>query len=130
MDQGGREGNYLEASASSMFVYTLAKAVNKGYLPAEKYRPVAERGYAGLVRDLIKVDANGSVTLTQNCDTAGLGSSGGNSAYRDGTYDYYVHKTTMDSNDLRSVAPFILAGLEMARLDASAGSSSLVTPAK
>ena len=32
LDQGGREGNYLEATASAMFVYSMAKAVNHGYL--------------------------------------------------------------------------------------------------
>jgi len=35
-DAGGRTGNYLEASGSSMFVYALAKGMNKGYLPREK----------------------------------------------------------------------------------------------
>ncbi|GAE84618.1 rhamnogalacturonides degradation protein RhiN [Bacteroides reticulotermitis JCM 10512] len=34
-DQGAREGNYLESSASALFVYTLAKAVNKGYIGKE-----------------------------------------------------------------------------------------------
>lgn len=33
VDQGNRQGNYLEATASAMFVYTLAKGVNKNYLP-------------------------------------------------------------------------------------------------
>jgi unsaturated rhamnogalacturonyl hydrolase len=32
VDQANRQGNYLESSASSMFVYSLAKAVNKGYI--------------------------------------------------------------------------------------------------
>src|SRR5271167_53219 len=32
VDQGGRKGNYLEATASCMFVYTLAKAVNHQYV--------------------------------------------------------------------------------------------------
>ena len=31
-DQGAREGNYLESSATALFIYTLAKAVNKGYI--------------------------------------------------------------------------------------------------
>ncbi|WP_431210542.1 glycoside hydrolase family 88 protein [Puia sp. P3] len=33
LDKPGAQGNYLEASASSMFVYTLAKGVRLGYLP-------------------------------------------------------------------------------------------------
>ena len=32
-DQNNRKGNYLESSASSLFVYFLCKAVNKGYIP-------------------------------------------------------------------------------------------------
>ena len=44
MDQGGRKGNYLEATASSMFVYALAKGVNHGYLPRD-YVPAIEKGY-------------------------------------------------------------------------------------
>jgi len=120
MDQGGREGNYLEASASSMFVDALAKGVNRGYLPAAKFRAVITRGFAGLVDNLIKTDADGTVSLTQVCVTAGLGSSGGTSSYRDGTYNYYVHQTQMASNDLKGVGPFILAGIEVAKLDQQA----------
>ena len=33
LDKGTEKGNYLEASASCMFVYALAKGVRKGYLP-------------------------------------------------------------------------------------------------
>src|SRR5690606_22135021 len=33
VDLGTREGNYLEASASSMFVFALAKSLRKGYIP-------------------------------------------------------------------------------------------------
>jgi unsaturated rhamnogalacturonyl hydrolase len=49
---GTRPGNYLEASGSAMFVYALAKGVNKGYLPREKYLPAILKGYAGLIRKL------------------------------------------------------------------------------
>src|SRR5690606_20241822 len=33
MDQWDRAGNYLEASASAMFTYSLAKGAKKGHLP-------------------------------------------------------------------------------------------------
>ena len=33
IDKAGKEGNYLESSAACMFVYALAKAVHRGYLP-------------------------------------------------------------------------------------------------
>ena len=35
LDQPGREGNYLESTASAMFVYAMLKGVRLGYLPAE-----------------------------------------------------------------------------------------------
>jgi len=106
VDQGGSEGNYLEASGSSMFVYALAKGINHGYLPRESYQPVVLKGYAGLINKLIKVDSDGQVSLMQICETAGLGNG------RNGTFDYYVREKIV-TNDAKGVGPFILAGLEM-----------------
>ncbi|NJO68052.1 MAG: glycosyl hydrolase family 88, partial [Bacteroidetes bacterium] len=40
LDMGHKEGNYLEATASSMFTYALLKAVRQGYIK-EEYRNVA-----------------------------------------------------------------------------------------
>ena len=34
LDKARAKGNYLESSASCMFVYALAKGVRRGYLPA------------------------------------------------------------------------------------------------
>src|SRR5256885_3903422 len=42
LDKGGAKGNYLEASASCMFVYALGKAARQGYLPLS-YRAVARK---------------------------------------------------------------------------------------
>jgi unsaturated rhamnogalacturonyl hydrolase len=106
MDQGGREGNYLEASGCSMFVYALAKGINRGYLARDVYQPVVLKGYAGLVNRLVKVDPDGQVSLTQICETAGLGNG------RDGTFNYYVREKIV-ANDAKGVGPFILAGLEV-----------------
>jgi unsaturated rhamnogalacturonyl hydrolase len=107
LDQGERAGNYLEASASCMFVYALAKAVRNGYLPAE-YLAVARRSYQGIVRDLISVDAQGLVTLERICAVAGLGGN----PYRDGSFEYYVGEPVA-ANDYKGVGPFILAAIEI-----------------
>jgi unsaturated rhamnogalacturonyl hydrolase len=108
MDQGDRAGNYHESSASSMFVYVLAKGTRKGYLDA-KYLDVAKKGYAGILNDLIAVDATtGLVTLKDTCLVAGLGAN----PYRDGTYEYYLREPRV-SNDPKGMAPFILASLEL-----------------
>jgi unsaturated rhamnogalacturonyl hydrolase len=107
LDQGERAGNYPEASASCMFTYAIAKAVRKGYLPADQLA-IARSGYQGILRDLITVDQQGLVTLERVCAVAGLGGS----PYRDGSYEYYVAEPVR-SNDYKGVAPFIMASLEL-----------------
>ncbi len=108
VDQGGRKGNYLEASASSMFVYTLAKGVNQKYLSRD-YMPAILKGYRGIIERLIKVDDKGQVSLTRCCSVAGLGYG------RDGSYEYYLKEPIVD-NDLKGVGPFILSGIELQRM--------------
>lgn len=111
VDQGGREGNYLESSASNMFVYALFKAVRNGYLDAS-FRKVAMRGYDGILEQFIEVDDAGLVNIHQACAVAGLGGD----PYRDGSYEYYVN-TEIRSNDPKAVGPFILASLELESLE-------------
>ncbi len=108
-DKMGKEGNYLEASGSSMFAYAFAKGANKGYLPS-KFKELANKAFDGLTTQLIKVDADGGITLTQACQVAGLGGK----PYRDGSYEYYVNERKKD-NDPKATGPFILAALELSR---------------
>ena len=70
---GTRPGNYLEASGSAMLVYAMAKGVNHGYLPREKYLPAILKGYAGLIDTFIKQNPDGSIRLANVCQGAGLG---------------------------------------------------------
>ncbi len=106
IDQGKRKDNYLEATGSSMFTYTLLKATRKGYISNE-YRAVAEKAYKGILEKLIKNNNDGTISLTKCCAVAGLGGN----PYRDGSYNYYIHEKVRD-NDPKGVAPFILASLE------------------
>lgn len=115
MDQGDRKGNYLEATASAMFVYALAKGVNHGYLSRD-YIPAIEKGYAGILKYLIKDDGDGKWSLTQCCSVAGLGFTNSAGKPRDGTFDYYVSEPVV-KNDLKGVGPFILAGIELQQLE-------------
>jgi unsaturated rhamnogalacturonyl hydrolase len=124
-DLGSRPGNYLESTASSMFVYTLAKGINRGYLPRERYLPVVLRGYAGLIRQFIETDPAGRVNLTHCCSVGGLGYTNSAGRARDGSFDYYVSEPVV-KNDLKGVGPFILAGLEVQRLLAAPGGDAVV----
>ena len=107
LDKGSEKGNYLEASASSMFVYTFAKGARKGYLPTS-YKTIAKKGYDGIIKNLISVEKDGTVNLNQNCAVAGLGGT----PYRSGTYEYYVNEE-IRPNDPKGTGPFILASLEL-----------------
>jgi unsaturated rhamnogalacturonyl hydrolase len=112
---GSRPGNYLEGSGSAMFVYALAKGINKGYLPREKYFPVVLKGYAGMIDRLVKRNAGGSIRYTGICLSAGLGYTMANGKPRDGSFEYYISEPVVD-NDPKGTGPFILAGLEVDRL--------------
>jgi unsaturated rhamnogalacturonyl hydrolase len=109
VDQGDRTGNYLEASVSSMFMYAIAKGVNKGYLDPN-YRLVAEKAYEGLMQELIVEDADGVLSLTRCCAVAGLGGK----PYRDGSFEYYVNERIRD-NDAKANGPFIMGCVELGK---------------
>jgi unsaturated rhamnogalacturonyl hydrolase len=107
LDQGPREGNYLESSASTMFVYALAKGVRKRILGSE-YLETAKKGYEGVLRRFITADADGTVHIHRACAGAGLGGV----PYRDGSYEYYIRER-IRSDDGKAVGPFILGSLEL-----------------
>ena len=106
LDQGNREGNYLEATASSMFAYALLKATRKGYID-NKYKITAIKAYNGILENLIKDNGDGTISLTKCCSVSGLGGN----PYRDGSFEYYVGEPIRD-NDPKGVGPFIMASLE------------------
>lgn len=101
------KGNYVEASASSMFVYTFAKAVRNGWLPAA-YFSVADKGYNGIKKQFIEQRAAGQVNLKGTVEVSGLGGK----PYRDGSYEYYVSEKVI-TNDPKGVGAFLLAANEM-----------------
>jgi unsaturated rhamnogalacturonyl hydrolase len=107
LDKGGAKGNYLESSASCMFVYALAKGVRRGYLP-EHYLANADRGYKGILARFISVGPDDDVSVTGTVKVGGLGGE----PYRDGNYAYYLSEKAV-ANDPKGVGPFIMAATEM-----------------
>jgi len=110
LDQGTRKGNYLEASASCMILYAMAKGYRKGYL-SEKWLDEAKNIYKGVIEEFITVTAEGLVNLNKNCAVAGLGGAD----KRDGTFEYYISEPII-VNDPKGVGAFILASAEMDQL--------------
>ncbi len=109
LDQGNREGNYLEGSGSAMFAYVFAKGSNKGYLDT-KYHQLAEETFNGMIKYLITVFPDGHIEMKDICGGCGLGGN----PYRDGSYEYYITEKKV-INDSKGVAPFILTAIELNR---------------
>ena len=107
LDKPTQAGNDVEASASSMFVYTLAKGVRMGYLP-QSDEATARRGWEGIQKKFVTTDAEGHLTLNGTVKVGGLGGK----PYRSGTFDYYTHEPVI-ANDAKGLGAFLLAGSEM-----------------
>lgn len=108
MDMPDRKGNYLESSASSMFVYGLTKAIRQGNLP-QSYFSAAEKGYKGLQKEFVAAVGNERINLNGTVAVSGLG---GKNPYRDGSFEYYISEKVI-TNDPKGVGAFILAAAEM-----------------
>ncbi|WP_018479493.1 glycoside hydrolase family 88/105 protein [Pontibacter roseus] len=113
VDMGGKAGNYREGSASSMFTYFLVKAAKNGHID-QKYMQTAQKGYEGILNNLIQENPDGTISITNVCAVAGLGGT----PYRDGTYEYYINEERRN-DDPKAVAPFIMASLEFEELNGS-----------
>jgi unsaturated rhamnogalacturonyl hydrolase len=101
------KGNYLEASASCMFVYAFAKGVRMGYLPQHD-EAKAKRGWEGIQKHFVTTGADNMMTLDGTVKVGGLGGT----PYRSGTFEYYVDEKTQ-VNDSKGIGAFLLAGSEM-----------------
>ena len=106
----GREGNYEESTGSIMYIYTMLKALRLGYLP-ESYRDAWMERYRQFVDRFLKVEEDGTISITSCCAVAGLDTEG---TRRDGTYEYYLSEPVRD-NDPKATGPFIWAAMEYDR---------------
>ena len=106
LDKRGEPANYPEASASCMFVYTLARGVRMGYL-APTFLGAAKKGYGGILEKFVG-NKEGLTELKGIVSVSGLGGD----PYRDGSYAYYTGEKVV-SNDPKGVGAFLLAAGEM-----------------
>jgi len=107
LNKADKKGNYLEASASCMYVYTFAKAVRMKYLDPG-YLKAAQKAYDGILYYFIAKDIMGYTNLNWVCRVAGLGDD----PYRDGSFEYYISERII-TNDPKGVGAFLLAAVEM-----------------
>jgi unsaturated rhamnogalacturonyl hydrolase len=110
MERPTAEGNYPEASASAMFVYAMAKGVNKGYLGTE-FAGAARESFEEVLRRFVTVDDAGGIFLHDVVKVSGLGGT----PYRDGSIVYYLSEPRR-TNDFKGYGPFLLAAIEIEKL--------------
>lgn len=99
VDKASEPGNWLETSASAMYIYMISKAVERGYVPAH-YASVACKGYRG-IRVELSASPEGSVAVTNICAGTVVGD-----------LNYYL-KRPRKTNDIHGVGPFLLMNEQM-----------------
>nr|WP_229259882.1 glycoside hydrolase family 88 protein [Duganella aquatilis] len=95
-----RNDSYLETSASAIFTYVIAHAVNEGWVSPATYGSIAQAGWVGLSS---RINARGQVE----------GTCVGTTFASDQIY-YYNRPASVDA--LHGYGPALLAGAEMIRL--------------
>ena len=88
--------SYLESSCSAMFVYSISRAVNQGWID-KSYFPIAKNGWAGLIT---KVQQDGQVQ--DICIGTGINND---------IKFYYSRPVKL--NDIHGLGAILLAGIEM-----------------
>jgi unsaturated rhamnogalacturonyl hydrolase len=101
------KGNYLEPSASAMFIYAFAKGSNQGYLPG-KFKKQAQKSFSSFIAEFIKINDNGTVNIVNVSPNVGLGGT----PFRDGSNAYYLKGKSKDSSSA-ALAAFILSAIAL-----------------
>jgi unsaturated rhamnogalacturonyl hydrolase len=101
VDKGQQPDNWLETSCSSLFVYTIAKAIKHGCADLQgSLTHAAKAGYEGLVKRM-QFNEQGRFIMPDIC----IGTSAGD-------YINYVTRPVCE-NDLHGVGAFVLACMEI-----------------
>ena len=119
--------NYLEASASAIYIAAYIKAMRLGLLPSDTYKSDIETAYKNYISNFITTDNK----IINTCASAGLGGGSvaisteqadyksGGKRYRNGTADYYTrgYDVTKVTNyqEGKPLGAFILASTEYER---------------
>lgn len=95
VDKGNLSDNWTETSCSSMYAYTIDRAIEKGYVSAAQYQDNADRGFQGVLNKI----RLGTDNLTY-LDTISEGTNVGNYAY----YRDRLQRT----NDFHGLGAFLI----------------------
>ncbi|MCD7729299.1 MAG: glycoside hydrolase family 88 protein [Clostridia bacterium] len=111
VDQGGREGNYLETSGSAMIAYAMMKGARLGFVD-KRFAEIGKSVFNGICNEYL-TETDGKLNLGGICLVAGLGPE--NNRRRDGTFGYYISEPVVE-NDAKGTGPFVMAYTEIMQL--------------
>jgi rhamnogalacturonyl hydrolase YesR len=106
-----RSDSYLETSASAMYVYSIARGINRGWLDGKAYGPMVSLGWNAVAQ---KVNATGQVEGT--CIGTGMGF--------DPAFYYYRPVSVFAAH---GYGPVLLAGAEMIVLRKAEGAKQAIS---
>ncbi|MCZ4123309.1 glycoside hydrolase family 88/105 protein [Streptomyces sp. H39-S7] len=101
VDKGSRSDDWTETSCSSMFTFTLSRAVERGYVDPH-YAAVAQRGYQGVLAR-VSLGADGRTELSD----ISIGTNVGD-------YAYYIGRTRA-VNDFHGLGAFLIMNEQLRR---------------
>ncbi|EKM77784.1 hypothetical protein AGABI1DRAFT_93130 [Agaricus bisporus var. burnettii JB137-S8] len=110
MTQPGRERNYFESSGGAMFVYSMLKSLRLGFVKDTKDGSIAraaKKAYGYMTENWVVEKQDGTMDWLNTVIVGSLDQTG--------DFDYYVSQG-LRVNDLKGLAAFLLASLEIERL--------------
>lgn len=99
VDKPNEPGNWLESSASSMYIYVISKAVQRGYV-RKSYAAVACKGYHGMLGQLI-ANPDHDVSVTNICAGSVVGD-----------LPYYLARPR-NTDDIHGIGAFLIMNEQM-----------------
>ena len=106
VDKPMTDGNWLETSSSSMYVYTIAKAVEHRYI-AKGFFSTACKGYEGVLSQL-SLDAAGEAHIANICDGTNVGD-----------LNYYLQRQRK-ADDFHGLGAFLIMNEQMRHVGCTA----------
>jgi unsaturated rhamnogalacturonyl hydrolase len=103
VDRGDVPENWLETSSSSMYTYTISRAVERGYVGRE-YQKFADKGYRGVLASIMRND-DGTISMPNICEGTNVGDLA-----------FYLARSR-NTNDLHGLGAFIIMNEQMRKND-------------
>ncbi|KAL0943269.1 cell wall glycosyl hydrolase [Colletotrichum truncatum] len=112
--------NYIESSASALFVFAWLKGIKLGLISECTYFTAAARGYQKLT-DFVTENANGTVNWEGTVEVGSLNS--------DASFEYYT-TVPLAANDYKGVGPWMFASYEWETYNQTKSAAPVTAPTK